>query len=114
MQDQELREICALPITYRGSEVGWHDVVRRSSYEKNREALTEGRVSGFLRANPELIDLWLGWSNDKRCGPGLFLRQSELGYELGRTEHSGHCLQSELFDEPSLPCARFILHELAI
>jgi len=114
MQDEELREICSLPAAYKRSGLSWHDLVRRNPYTSDHDALTEQSLASFLTSHPDLIELWLGWSEDKRSTPSPFLRRSGSRYELGYVERGGRFRPSEFFDEPATPCARFILQELAV
>jgi hypothetical protein len=114
MHEAELHEICHLPAAYRESGLGWHELVRRSPYGSNREAVTEEVLASYLSAHSDLIELWLGWSEDKRSTPSPFFRRSGSRYELGYVERDGQFRPSEFFDEPVRPCARFILKELAV
>jgi hypothetical protein len=114
MRDAELREICSLPAAYRDSGLSWRDLVGRSAYASNRDALTEDLLASFLSTHSEMVELWLAWSEDKRSTPSRFFRRSGSRYELGYVERSGRFRPSEFFDEPAQPCARFILRELAV
>lgn len=114
MRDAELREICSLPARYRGSELSWRELVGRSPYASNKDALSEELLTSFLLAHLELVELWLTWSEDKRCTPSPFFRRSGSRYELGYVERDGRFRPSEFFDEPARACARFILQELAV
>jgi hypothetical protein len=114
MRDADLREICSLPAAYRESGLSWRELVSRSPYAGNRDAVTEERLTSFLDTHSELVDLWLAWSEDKRSTPSPFFRRSGSRYELGYVERGGRFRPSEFFDEPPRPCARFILQELAV
>jgi len=114
MRDAELREICSLPAAYRDSELSWLELVGRSPYARNRDAITEELLAAFLSVHSELIELWLAWSEDKRSTPNPFFRRAGSRYELGYVERGGRFRPSEFFDEPARPCARFILQELAV
>jgi hypothetical protein len=114
MQDDDLHEVCSLPRTFRAGNVSWRELVGRSPYSRNRSAFTEDRLASYLRGHPEQIDVWLAWSEDKRCSPSPFFRRSGSRYELGYVEREGRFRPSEFFAEPTLPCARFILEELAV
>src|SRR5262245_44463746 len=112
MRDAELQIICSLPAAHRDSRLGWRELVGRSPYASNPDALTEELLSSFLRTHSELVELWLAWSEDKRSTPSPFFRRSGSRYELGYVETGGRLRPSEFFDEPTRPCARFILQEL--
>jgi hypothetical protein len=114
MRDAELREICSLPAAYRESGLSWRALVGCSPYVSNRDTLNEDLLASFLSTHPELVELWLAWSEDKRSTPSPFLRRSGSRYELGYVERGGRFRPSEFFDEPARPCARFILQELAV
>ncbi len=114
MQEADLREICTLPEQFPSSGLSWVDLVRQSPFPGNRDCLEEGHLADFLRANPEFIELWLRWSADKRATPSPFFRESDTRYEVGYVTTGGGTEPSDFFDEPFLPCARFILRELAV
>jgi hypothetical protein len=113
MQDDELRQICSLPGAFPKSGLGWRELVRQSPYPANQASLTENRLASFLETNPDLVELWLAWSEDKRSTPSPFFRRSGSRYEVGYIERDGHFQPSEYFDEPAQACAKFMLRELA-
>ena len=114
MQEDDLREICSLPARFPTSGLSWVDLVRQSPMAGIQSRLTEDRLAEFLRSNQEHIELWLGWSEDKRSTPSAFFRQSGPRYEVGYIGSGGERQPSEFFDEPARACAHFILRELAV
>lgn len=103
-----------LPTAFKSGSLSWRELVYRGPYPANRDQLTEDELAAFLKRNLDLIEVWLAWSGDKRSTTGSFLRKSGSQYELGYVERGGKVRPSEFFDEPSRPCARFILDELAV
>ena len=114
MQENDLREICSLPAQFPTSGLSWVDLVHRSPLPADRSRLNSDDLSEFLRSNPDLIELWLAWSEDKRSTPSAFFRRSGPRYEVGYIESGGGSQPSEFFDEPARACAHFILRELAV
>lgn len=81
-----------------------------SGYPDMRAVISEAKIEDFVRVHPEVIDQWLAYSADKRCGGWYFLREEDGGrYVLGCIEAPG---EDELFEEPVAPCAKFIKREL--
>ena len=89
VKEADLREICTLPAQFPSSGLSWIDLVRQSPFPSNQDHLDEGHLVEFLRSNPELIELWLGRSADKRCTPSQFFRESGSRYELGYVTTDG-------------------------
>ena len=114
MQEDVLRKICSLPAQFPTSGLSWVDLVHRSLLPTDQRRLNVDALTEFLRSSPELIELWLAWSEDKRSTPSAFIRQSGSRYEVGYIESGGGSQPSEFFDEPARACAHFILRELAV
>ena len=114
MRDEELLEVCSLPGKFREGELSWYELVRCSPYPSNRSAFTEDLFASFLNDHSDLIKLWLARSEDKHSTPSAFFRRSGSRYELGYVERGGRFRPSDFFDEPTRPCAQFILQELAV
>ena len=114
MQEDDLREICSLPAQFPTSALSWADLVQRSPWAGIQSRSTEEQLAEFLRSNQELIELWLGWSEDKRSTPSAFFRQSGSRYEVGYIESDGESRPSKFFEESASACAYFMLRELAV
>ncbi len=75
--------------------------------------LSEEQLVSFLSNRADLIEIWLAWSEDKRCSGGWFFQRHGSQFELGQVWGDGKLAPSEFFQEPAPACARFILRELA-
>ena len=111
LRELELLEICRLPETFRAGVLSWHELVRKHSGAAR--TLSEEQLVSFLTDRADLIELWLAWSEDKRCSDGWFFQRRGSQFELGQVRGAGEPAPSQLFHEPAPACARFILRELA-
>ncbi|MGC4071729.1 MAG: hypothetical protein QM760_04300 [Nibricoccus sp.] len=66
----------------------------------------------FLENQPEFINHWIRWSEDKRWSPAWFFIDEDTGFRVGRTGPDGAIAQSILFHSPVEACADFIQKEL--
>ena len=114
VREDDLREICSLPAQFPTSGLSWVDLVHQSPLSTDQSRLTIGDLTEILRSSPDLVDLWLAWSQDKRSTSGAFFRQSGSRYEVGYIGSEGGSQPSEFFEESARACAHFILRELAV
>lgn len=110
MRELELFEICRLPQTFRAGASSWRDLVQKIFRSAPR--LSEAQLVSFLADRADLIEIWLAWSEDKRCSGGWFFQRRGSQFELGQVRSDGKLAPSEFFQEPAPACARFILREL--
>src|SRR4051812_6002296 len=77
--------ICDLPLQFKArGKVSLVELVHESGYQADQEALTVDAVSERLRGHPDLIDAWLGYSEDKRTSSGWYVTQrSGDAFEVG-------------------------------
>jgi hypothetical protein len=100
--------ICALPVQFKEGNLSIWQLVKKSGYRDDPSSLTVDAVATHLREHPELIDAWLGYSQDKRCS-GWFVRQSAVNtYEVGYVPGGERISMSD----PARACAEFIVREV--
>lgn len=64
----------------RGQELSLREALRRAAYREARTRFEEGDLLPLLQANPELVEAWLLYSEDKRTTGGWYvLRDGEVG-----------------------------------
>lgn len=73
-------------------------------------------VASWLRARPDIIERWLGYSDDKRCSPSPYFRfrggrDEHAMYEVGTFDaHEGY-LDVRQYADAAAACADFLYRE---
>jgi hypothetical protein len=105
-----IARVCALPVEYEAREdVSIFRLVEESGYVSARATLTVDVVSEYLREHPDLIEAWLGYSEDKRTSSGWYItRRSGAAFEIG------YFPQGERISvaDPARACAEFVVREI--
>jgi hypothetical protein len=83
-----------------------HKLVHKS--RTGPEALTVDAVKAVLGADPQLIDEWQRWSQDKRTSSGWFLDNQDGSLVVGHLPRGDRLV----FPDATSACAEFILREL--
>jgi hypothetical protein len=109
--DAELMQICTLPTLRLETGSSWLELLEQAREVVDLTALTEADLAEYLRRHPELIKPWLDYSEDKRTS-GHYLVRSGSGYQLGTVDAGGDFGPTEILQDQSLACARFIVREL--
>lgn len=76
-----LRRICAEP-TCREAPIALYRAFRTEGVLDDVAQISEATVEEYLRENPELVDQWVGLSEDQRCTPAWYVERSTwvVGY----------------------------------
>lgn len=102
---------CRLPRDFHDfGNLSAFDLVRRSGYLENPEALVPSAVLDFLRRNPALIEDWLRWSADKRVGSGCAFYEKDDTYVVGLVPAGKEKML--VFTDKCLACSEFVVREL--
>jgi hypothetical protein len=105
-----VQKVCAIPADFnRRGDVSVLYLLEESGYDTVRDAVTVAIIQQHLQAHPNLIDLWAGYSDDKRCSSGWFF---DGRYTTGHYSSSAGRSQEQVFTARSQACAEFIKHEL--
>ena len=65
--------LCRLPITYHERDVSEVDLIREIGYADHATEITDGLIEEHIRAHPELLEIWVHYSEDQRCSPAWVL-----------------------------------------
>lgn len=106
-----VEKACSIPTDHhRRGDVSVVYLLEESGYDAVRDAITVPIIQQHLQAQPHLIEVWAGYSEDKRCSSGWFFddSHSRTGYYSSSAGRS----QEQVFSERSLACAEFIKLEL--
>ena len=98
-----IRRICNLPQDIRTGDKFSYDLVRASGM--GQRMLTVESVLPVLRAKPELVEDWMGWSEDQRCSPAYAFHEENGRYVVGRYPDEDRAV----FDDRFSACADFIV-----
>jgi hypothetical protein len=106
-----LNRACRLAADYRARiDISPFRLMIDSGYADMRAAIDEKKIQAFVRDHPEIIEEWIAYSEDKRCGGWYFTKRLDRDeFVVGRVEAPK---KVESFREPTEPCARFIKREL--
>jgi hypothetical protein len=102
--------ICAVPIELRRrGTVSVAELVAESGYGADPTSLMVEAVSRYLRAHPELIEAWFGYSEDKRTSSGWYVTERSGGmFEIGWHPAGDRVSVSDRADA----CAEFVVREV--
>jgi len=111
-KDECIKAICRFPQFYRNENLAPVEFMERSGYWKFRDQISIDDLEEEIEANPELVDLWLLFTDDKRWTPAWGISHFSDEYALfymfrnGKTE-----LQIE-YKHGHEACARLIRFEM--
>ena len=106
-----VEKVCSIPTDHhRRDDVSVVYLLEESGYDAVRDAITVPIIQQRLQAQPHLIDVWAGYSEDQRCSSGWFF--DDRRYATGHYSSSAGRSQEQVFSERSQACAEFIKHEL--
>ncbi len=82
------------------------DVLVAAGVNRTSDQDLVAAVRAALHAQPDLIEVWQGWSYDKRWSPSPYLEELEVGhYDAGKQSVRNHT-------NPIDACADFVLAEV--
>ena len=91
----------------RGEGISLRDALSRVNYSVVRPQLDVGEIVAELRANPEIVEEWILYSEDKRTGGGWYV--SRESFEIGELQNSS---STKTFNSIEEAIAAYILVEL--
>ena len=89
-------------------------LLRATGYLDTSETIAESSIETYLRAHPELVDAWVGYSEDQRGTPAWYLLESgdaywhNEGWVVGFLPESGTPCLEQKFTNGYEACAHFI------
>lgn len=84
-----------------------------TGYSEVSEIITENIIENCLRSYPELVDVWMMYSQDQRCTPAWYLSEpidepSNDKWTVGFVQKSGIFSSKQIFPNRYSACANFI------
>ena len=107
-------EICEIAARYKSD--GLRDtskLLQAVELHFRKERIREADLANYLRANPQLVDCWILWSEDKRWSPAWYLSENSDGTFSVGFYHKDPALREERrYSDKFAACAAFIVHEI--
>jgi hypothetical protein len=91
----------------KGFGLSISEALVRSGYQEIQSDLTESDLVPLLNGNPELVESWIQYSEDKRTSGGWYILRKTL--EVGSLANSQ---QNRKFDSIAEAVAAYVLFEL--
>ena len=108
--DEVVARICRLPIDFYCGTKSMVQLVADSGIEAQPTALSVVNLTKYIGTNPEIVESWLRWSENKRVTSGWFFSRHGDRFDVGFYP-KGKVLA---FSEPTVACAEFIVREVEI
>jgi hypothetical protein len=108
VRDDQLLRILRIghDASMRGEGISLIEALRRTGYQENRGQFGEPDLLRLIRANPDLVEQWLSYSEDKRTSGGWYILRNG---EVGRVDAPGSSLRFESIEEA---VAGYVVREL--
>jgi len=103
-----VERISRLPADFYAGSKSMAQLVSESGIGSFPLALSIPHICTYVTANPEIVDHWLRWSENKRVSAGWYFIRRSSGLEVG-FHPDGEVLS---FSDPNLACAEFVAREV--
>lgn len=101
--------ICSLVAFFRSGDSSLSRLLRRAGVVDEADLPSRAAVESVLIAHPDLVDVWLRWSQDKRVSSGWYFSQTTGGFVVGYYPDGPELS----FQDRVVACAEFVLRETA-
>lgn len=108
-------KIALLPREYYAlRNVSFDSLIKQSNYSRSSPEITEEAIREALADQPDLVDDWLKWSEDKRTSTGwYFTKQTDGAYIVGHIlKGKDEPERSRYLHDPIAACACFVKLEV--
>jgi hypothetical protein len=119
--------LCQVPLTFRAGNLSLREVFVDAGPPLCDRGLFLSAVVSWLREHPDLVDIWRGYSEDKRTGRGPYFGNGKAALEVGfletEVDYVGpfeavakkvEWLDVRLHTDPVEACADFIYREAVL
>lgn len=110
------KDVCELPLVWRTGDKSIIDHLEPARGYLARPEVFLTQIETWIRLHPELVDAWIGFSEDQRASPAPYFSRDEDGadsFVVGRYDsESGRVDETRYTDGPKA-CADFIYRESA-
>jgi len=107
--DVIVERVCQIPAEFR--RVRTKSVIQLAEeigLPEYRRCITWSAVESQLKAQPELVDDWLRWSEDKRTSSGWYISENDEEVVVGCYPDA----KEQRFADRTSACAQFVVHEM--
>jgi hypothetical protein len=106
-----VEDVCRLAWDYTTVRtVSARELIERSGYRDRSKTITVDLLADTLRREPDWVDAWIQWSEDKRVSSGWYItRCGDSAYEVGYHPSD----QPVRYGDRIEACAVFVRNELA-
>lgn len=88
------------------------DLLKETGYYEMNQQVSKEIIQTALSQQPECVDEWLSYSEDKRSSAGWYLKQEDINtYVLGFISGKAEENSQERYSDRIAACAAFIKHE---
>lgn len=101
-----------IPRALSSGSISPYDAAQKSGYFERGIIVSEDLIRACLVAEPELVDDWLAYSENKRTSSGWFIRPTAGGYEVGCFDGLAAPDVGLRHSDKLDACAKFIKYEL--
>lgn len=109
-----INEICRLPIRFRTNKIDTPlKIYNDTKYTKYHSNIVQEDIVDLIKANSELIEEWLLFSENKRCSPAWFFQKASKNFwEVGYMTESAKIIYKVIFNNSVNACAHMIRMEM--
>ena len=105
-----VEQVCRFPLDIRQAGISPNQWLRKINLPAHRGCISSDAILSCLRAEPELVEHWLLWSEDKRCSPAWYFHEAGDHYVVGY--YDGEKSENEHITDRFLACAQFVVHDM--
>jgi len=106
--DAVVERLSRLPVDFYGGSKSMVQLISESEVARFPSALSAQRICTYIAANPQIVDHWLRWSENKRVSAAWYFIRRAGGFAVGF--HPDREVLN--FSDPCLACAEFIAREV--
>jgi hypothetical protein len=103
-----VERISRLPADFYAGSKSMAQLISESGIASFPLALSIPHICTYVTTNPDIVDHWLRWSENKRVSKGWYFIRRSSGLEVG-FHPDGEVLS---FSDPNLACAEFVAREV--
>ena len=78
---QVIEAVCRIPVDWWRLHLSYLALLKASGYSDHAERVGQRELAAYLRANPDLIQKWLGLSDGKRVSEGWYMLPPDASFD---------------------------------
>jgi hypothetical protein len=108
-----LVDLVELPRMFNVGGMSMYEILKQTGYFELDNEVSETDIRKILARNPECVDEWISYSEDKRTSSGWYIKQENCTtYKVGCLLPKGRKGIETIYGDRTDACAAFIKHEL--